>query len=74
VQLAPAELAEFEAERRRRARRQRRSEVLIGAALGVALLASAVVSEFSPARVLQGLPGVTSTWRGRCRHSGQRTC
>ncbi len=64
MQLAPAELAEFEAERRRRARRRRRSGVLIGAALGVALLASAVVSEFSPGRVLQGLPGVTSYLAG----------
>jgi phosphonate transport system permease protein len=34
--------------------------LLTGAALAVALGASAVVSEFSPVRVVQGLPGVTT--------------
>ena len=57
---ASSALAAFEAERRQRTRRRRRARLLTGAALAVALGASAVVSEFSPVRVVQGLPGVTT--------------
>ena len=50
----------FDVERRRHARRRRRTQLLAGAVLAVALGASAVVSEFSPVRVVQGLPGVAT--------------
>lgn len=53
-------LAAFEAERRQHARRCRRARLLTGAVLAAALGGSAIVSEFSPTRVVQGLPGVTT--------------
>jgi phosphonate transport system permease protein len=64
VAAASSALAAFEAERRVHARRRRRTRLLTGTVLVVAVGASAVVSEFSPVRIVQGLPGVTSYLAG----------
>jgi phosphonate transport system permease protein len=54
----------FEAERRAHARRRRRTRLLVGVALALSIGGSAIVSEFDPIRVVQGLPGVTSYLAG----------
>ena len=59
-----AALPSFEAERRRRARRRRQASLRWGLAFVVALGLSVVVSEFSPVRLVMGLPGVTSYLAG----------